>query len=174
MEHIHREAESLKVDAVIGVKIFINEVSGGLVEVLAIGTGIKQEQCRRHADRQLLPQAIIRDRDTFFDQTHIGAANLPRRRRGRRRVWRPLPWTSQGSSGDKMPATKPIVGDWYDHPEIYDLSLRDETPLEAAFIEAACRKYCDFSVRRLWSRPAVRAGWWPKWLPAVTRLPGWT
>ncbi len=56
-----------------------------------------------------------------------------------------------------MPATKPIVGDWYDHPEIYDLSLRDETPLEAAFIEAACRKYCDFPVRRL-LEPACGSG----------------
>ena len=56
-----------------------------------------------------------------------------------------------------MPATKPIVGDWYDHPEIYDLSLRDETPLEAVFVEAACRKYCDFPVRRL-LEPACGSG----------------
>ena len=56
-----------------------------------------------------------------------------------------------------MPATKPIIGDWYDHPEIYDLSLRDETPLEAAFIEAACRKYCGFPVRYL-LEPACGSG----------------
>jgi SAM-dependent methyltransferase len=56
-----------------------------------------------------------------------------------------------------MPLAKPIVGDWYDHPEIYDLSLRDETPLEAAFIEAACRKYCGFPVRRL-LEPACGSG----------------
>jgi len=53
--------------------------------------------------------------------------------------------------------TKPIVGDWYDHPEYYDLSLRDDTPQEAAFIEAACRKYCDFPVRRL-VEPACGSG----------------
>ena len=56
-----------------------------------------------------------------------------------------------------MPTAKPLVGDWYDHPEIYDLSLRDETPLEAAFVEAACRKYCDFPVRRL-LEPACGSG----------------
>jgi SAM-dependent methyltransferase len=56
-----------------------------------------------------------------------------------------------------MPAAKPILGDWYDHPEIYDFSLRDETPLEAAFVEAACRKYCDFPVRRL-LEPACGSG----------------
>jgi SAM-dependent methyltransferase len=56
-----------------------------------------------------------------------------------------------------MPATKPIVGDWYDHPEVYDLSLRDETPQEAAFVEAACRKYCGFPVSRL-LEPACGSG----------------
>jgi len=53
--------------------------------------------------------------------------------------------------------TKPIVGQWYDHPEYYDLSLADETPQEAAFIEAACRKYCDFPARRL-LEPACGTG----------------
>ncbi len=53
--------------------------------------------------------------------------------------------------------TKPIVGDWYDHPEYYDLSTSDETPLEAAFIEAACRKYCDFPLQRL-VEPACGSG----------------
>jgi SAM-dependent methyltransferase len=56
-----------------------------------------------------------------------------------------------------MKTARTIKGDWYDHPEIYDLSLRDETPLEAAFVEAACRKYCDFPVRRL-LEPACGSG----------------
>ncbi len=53
--------------------------------------------------------------------------------------------------------TKPIVGDWYDHPEYYDLALCDETHQEAAFIEAACRKFCDFPVCRL-VEPACGSG----------------
>jgi SAM-dependent methyltransferase len=48
-------------------------------------------------------------------------------------------------------------GDWYDHPEYYDLSLRDETQQEATFVEAACRKYCDFPLRRL-VEPACGSG----------------
>jgi SAM-dependent methyltransferase len=56
-----------------------------------------------------------------------------------------------------LPSTKANIGDWYDHPEIYDLSLRDETPLEAAFVEAACRKYCDYPARRL-LEPACGSG----------------
>jgi len=52
---------------------------------------------------------------------------------------------------------KPIVGDWYDHPEYYDVSVSDETAQEAAFIAAACRKYCDFPVCRL-LEPACGSG----------------
>jgi SAM-dependent methyltransferase len=39
--------------------------------------------------------------------------------------------------------------DWYDYPQYYDLACRDTTRLEADFIEAACRKYVPFHVRRL-------------------------
>ncbi len=56
-----------------------------------------------------------------------------------------------------MTSIKPIVGDWYDHPEYYDLSLCDETPQEAMFIEAAGRKYCDFPLCRL-VEPACGSG----------------
>ncbi|MDA1051541.1 MAG: class I SAM-dependent methyltransferase [Planctomycetota bacterium] len=37
----------------------------------------------------------------------------------------------------------------YDYPQYWDLAFRSETKLEADFIEAACKKYCDFSVKRL-------------------------
>ena len=65
--HIRREAEDLKADGVIGVKVFIYEIGGGLVEVLAIGTAIRRHSGVGCDSAQLLPQAIIRDRDTFFD-----------------------------------------------------------------------------------------------------------
>jgi uncharacterized protein YbjQ (UPF0145 family) len=68
LDHIRREAEDLRADAVIGVKIFINELGAGLVEVMAIGTAIRKHAgVSTHTD-QLIPQAITRDRDTFFDQ----------------------------------------------------------------------------------------------------------
>jgi uncharacterized protein YbjQ (UPF0145 family) len=68
LDHIRREAEELRVDAVIGVKVFINELGAGLVEVMAIGTGIKKHPGVATQSDQLIPQAITRDRDTFFDQ----------------------------------------------------------------------------------------------------------
>jgi SAM-dependent methyltransferase len=44
---------------------------------------------------------------------------------------------------------KLIEASWYDFPRYYDLSFRSETQREADFIEAACRKYCPFSAKRL-------------------------
>ena len=46
---------------------------------------------------------------------------------------------------------------WYDHPQYYDIAFRSETRPEADFIEAACRKYCPFQVRRL-LEPACGTG----------------
>jgi SAM-dependent methyltransferase len=46
---------------------------------------------------------------------------------------------------------------WYDAPQYYDLAFRSETPPEADFIEAACRKYCEFPVRQL-LEPACGTG----------------
>lgn len=76
LDHIRLEAEELRADGVIGIKVFIYELGGGLVEVMAIGTAIRKHAgVSTHSD-QLIPQAIIRDRDTFFDQPPVvpGAA----------------------------------------------------------------------------------------------------
>ncbi len=39
--------------------------------------------------------------------------------------------------------------DWYEHPRYYDMLFREDTMMEADFIEAACGKYCDFPVRHI-------------------------
>jgi uncharacterized protein YbjQ (UPF0145 family) len=70
LEHIHAEAESIQADAVIGIKVFIYEIGSSFVEVMAIGTAIKKMQGISTQSQTLIPQAIIRDRDTFFDETH--------------------------------------------------------------------------------------------------------
>jgi uncharacterized protein YbjQ (UPF0145 family) len=71
LNHIRVEAEAIKADGVIGIKIFINELGAGLVEVMAIGTAISRHTGVATASEQLIPQAIIRDRDTFFEQAPI-------------------------------------------------------------------------------------------------------
>ncbi len=50
-----------------------------------------------------------------------------------------------------------VQSSWYDAPQYYDLAFRSETPPEADFIEAACRKYCAFPVRQL-LEPACGTG----------------
>ncbi len=39
--------------------------------------------------------------------------------------------------------------DWYDYPQYYDLAFVDDTPIEADFVEAACRRFARGRVRRL-------------------------
>ena len=67
LHHIRTEAEAIGADAVIGVKLYIDEIGSSFVEVLAIGTAIKKHAAAHTHSEQLPPQAIIRDRDTFFD-----------------------------------------------------------------------------------------------------------
>src|SRR5438876_4023436 len=67
LQHIHDEATSLGADGVIGVKVYIYEIGSSFVEVMAIGTAIKKNSHINTQSEVLPPQAIIRDRDTFFD-----------------------------------------------------------------------------------------------------------
>jgi uncharacterized protein YbjQ (UPF0145 family) len=70
LHHIQSEADAIGAEAVIGVKVYIYEIGSSFVEVMAIGTAIKRMPGLSTQSEVLLPQAIIRDRDTFFDTTH--------------------------------------------------------------------------------------------------------
>ena len=50
-----------------------------------------------------------------------------------------------------------VFASWYDYPQYYDIVFQAFTQHEADFIEAACRKYCPFEVRRL-LEPACGTG----------------
>jgi len=67
---VQAEAKPVGADAVVGVKLYIYEIGSSIVEVLAIGTAIKRTPGLSTASDALIPQAIIRDRDTFFDDTY--------------------------------------------------------------------------------------------------------
>lgn len=73
LAHIHKEANEIGADAVVGIKLYVNEI-GGFVEVLAIGTAIKRHPGATTQSEQIPPQAVIRDRNTFFD-AHLGSLN---------------------------------------------------------------------------------------------------
>jgi uncharacterized protein YbjQ (UPF0145 family) len=74
LEHISAEAKSIGADGVIGIKLHIYEMGSSYIEVLAIGTAIKKRAGMTTQSDVMIPQAIIRDRDTFFDETHVSQA----------------------------------------------------------------------------------------------------
>lgn len=73
LTHIHDDASRNNADEVIGTKVFVHEIGSGMVEVLAIGTAIRKDSRVKTVSDQILPQAIIHDRDTFFDANLSGS-----------------------------------------------------------------------------------------------------
>lgn len=68
LDRIQIDAKRHGADDVVGVKIHVYELGGGLIEFLAIGTAVKKMEGISTRTPALIPQAIIRDRDTFFDK----------------------------------------------------------------------------------------------------------
>lgn len=68
LDRIQRDARRHGADDVVGVKIHVYELGGGLIEFLAIGTAVKKMDGISTRTTALIPQAIIRDRDTFFEK----------------------------------------------------------------------------------------------------------
>jgi SAM-dependent methyltransferase len=56
-----------------------------------------------------------------------------------------------------MARSQILAASWYDYPRYYDIAFQTYTRREADFIEAACRKYCPFGVRRF-LEPACGSG----------------
>jgi len=71
LHHIESEATQIGADAVIGTKVFIYELGGGYVEVMAIGTAVKRMPGITTESDHLITQAVISDRETLFDKTHV-------------------------------------------------------------------------------------------------------
>ena len=64
---VREQATAAGADDVIGIKTYVYDLGGGLIEFLAIGTAVKRTTAASTRSEQLPPQAIIRDRDTFFN-----------------------------------------------------------------------------------------------------------
>ena len=67
---INDEAKMLGADDVLGVKTYVYQLGNGLVEFLAIGTAVKKIPDLKIESQQLPPQAIVVDRNTFYDSTN--------------------------------------------------------------------------------------------------------
>ncbi len=68
LDRIQIDARRHGADDVVGVKIHVYELGGGLIEFLAIGTAVRKMDGISTRTPDLIPQAIIRDRDTFFEK----------------------------------------------------------------------------------------------------------
>lgn len=73
---INDEAKSMGADDVVGVKTYVYQLGNNLIEFLAIGTAVKKIPTLKTESPQLPPQAIIVDKDTFFDATNTTGFNV--------------------------------------------------------------------------------------------------
>ena len=77
-ERIQLDAQNCGADEVVGVKTYVYNLGGGLVEFLVIGTAIKKVDGITTKNDSLPPQAIIKDEDTFIDSSLDRHFNLDR------------------------------------------------------------------------------------------------
>jgi uncharacterized protein YbjQ (UPF0145 family) len=71
LKKVQQQAEAIGADNVLGIKTYIYNLGGGLIEFLAIGTAVKRVDGLTTRSQQLPPQAIIRDKDTFINTADL-------------------------------------------------------------------------------------------------------
>lgn len=71
LKKVQDQAKAVGADLVLGIKTYIYQLGGDLIEFLAIGTAVKRMDGITPRSPQLPPQAIIRDKDTFVNTADI-------------------------------------------------------------------------------------------------------
>ena len=64
---IAQDANACGADDVVGIKTYVYQIGGGIIEFMAIGTAVKKMPGITCLSPQLPPQAIIKDKDTFMN-----------------------------------------------------------------------------------------------------------
>jgi uncharacterized protein YbjQ (UPF0145 family) len=64
---VKAQADEIGADDVLGIKTYVYSLGGGVIEFLAIGTAVKRVSSVAPKTSNLPPQAIIRDKDTFYN-----------------------------------------------------------------------------------------------------------
>ncbi len=67
LAHVAEDARRCQADQVVGIKTYVYNLGGGIIEFLVIGTAVRKMPGVATQSNQLLPQAIIRDQDTFVN-----------------------------------------------------------------------------------------------------------
>ncbi len=73
---INDEAKAMGADDVVGVKTYVYQLGNGLIEFLAIGTAVKKLPGIKTLSPSLPVQAIVVDKDTYFDSNNIRGINI--------------------------------------------------------------------------------------------------
>jgi len=78
LKKVQDQAARAGADMVLGLKTYIYQLGGDLIEFLAIGTAVKRIDGLQPRSPQLPPQAITRDKDTFVNtaDTLFGSSTL--------------------------------------------------------------------------------------------------
>lgn len=67
LRRIRAEAELIGADDVVGIKTYVYNLGSGLIEFMAIGTAVKKMPGVKTLTDSLPPQAVIKDKDTFYN-----------------------------------------------------------------------------------------------------------
>jgi uncharacterized protein YbjQ (UPF0145 family) len=73
---VAEDAASCGADDVVGVRTYVYDFGGGIIELLAIGTAIKKNSNIKPQSAQLFPQVIIKDVETFTNNMPLYATTL--------------------------------------------------------------------------------------------------
>jgi hypothetical protein len=73
---VSEDAASCGADDVVGVRTYVYDFGGGIIELLAIGTAIKKNPNIKPQTSQLIPQAIIKDVETFTNNMSLFVSTL--------------------------------------------------------------------------------------------------
>ncbi len=75
-----KEADECGADDVVGIKTYISQLGGGIIEFMALGTAVKKMDGLKTKSDQLPPQAFVQNKDTFIKPSpYIAGANLNQR-----------------------------------------------------------------------------------------------
>jgi uncharacterized protein YbjQ (UPF0145 family) len=73
---ISQDAAGCDADDVVGIKTYVYDLGGGIIELLAIGTAIKKMPDVKVLSPNLIPQAIIKDAETFTNKVNWASTAL--------------------------------------------------------------------------------------------------
>lgn len=72
---VARDAAACGADDVVGLKTYVYQLGGGIIELMVLGTAVKKMEGVKTLNDSLPPQAIIKDKDTFFNASVLSTAN---------------------------------------------------------------------------------------------------